>query len=290
MKVRVLVTGSSGFLGSHLVDVLSSRGYEVVLFDRIKSNYNSKGHEEHIGSILDEDSLYEAAKTCNYIYHLAGIADITECIEKSNLAVDINIIGTKNILECCKRMPHFRRVYFASTVYVYSQQGGIYKATKQSCELLIEEYQKYFNIDYTVLRFGSLFGPRSGPSNSIYKMINQAIVNNRIVRSGTGNEVREYIYIKDAVDVCVDLMESSESLKNVIIKGYSSMLIGDITKMIAEILNTNVQVVFDGSHIEGHYTITPYSFKPQFAKQVFGRNSTDFGEAILAEIYDHAER
>jgi UDP-glucose 4-epimerase len=82
---------------------------------------------------------------------------------------------------------------FASTIYVYSELGSFYRVSKQACEKIVEEYQKEFDLDYTILRYGSLYGPRANEFNFISNALVQALKNKKIVRRGDGKEVRECI-------------------------------------------------------------------------------------------------
>ena len=98
---RVLVTGSSGFLGSYVVDNLIDNGYEVIGIDLRKSKYEQRLTEFHCCDILDYESIQYILKDCNYVYHLAGIADIRESVENPEKTIKGNIIGTQNILKAC---------------------------------------------------------------------------------------------------------------------------------------------------------------------------------------------
>ena len=88
------------------------------------------------------------------------MADISEAIERPREAVEVNVIGTVNMLEAA-RAYGVGRFVFASSIYVYSNQGSFYRTTKQACENLVHDYHERFGLDFTVLRFGSLYGPRA---------------------------------------------------------------------------------------------------------------------------------
>ena len=93
---------------------------------------------------------------------------------------------------------NIKRFMFASSIYVFSEQGGIYRTTKQSCELLIENYSKKYGLKYTNLRFGSLYGPRANKFNFINNIIYQALNKRTMIRNGDGKEIRNYINVIDA--------------------------------------------------------------------------------------------
>ena len=83
-----------------------------------------------------------------------------------------------NILDAC-RSYKIKRYIFASSIYVYSNQGGFYRASKQSSEIFIEEFSKNYNIPYTILRYGSIYGPRSDIKNGVYKIVHDALKNKK---------------------------------------------------------------------------------------------------------------
>ena len=151
---KVLVTGSSGFIGSHVVDVLEEQGFNVLLFDNKPSIYKAKKQKEFIGNILSFDDVLEASEGCDAIYHLAAQADIGVSSDTPTETIQSNIIGTQNLLEA-SRKNDVKRFMFASTIYVYSELGSFYRVSKQTCEKIIEEYKNEFDLDYTILRYGS---------------------------------------------------------------------------------------------------------------------------------------
>ena len=166
--MKITVIGGSGFLGSHLSDSLSSRKNKVVIFDKKKSKYLKSSQKMVVGDISNINQLRKAIKGSEVVYHFAGISDIGESIKKPMETTRINIVGTANVLQLCKEY-NIKKIIFASTIYVSSSQGGFYRVSKQACELIIEEYKKRFNLNYTIVRFGSIYGPRSSQDNGLTK-------------------------------------------------------------------------------------------------------------------------
>ena len=163
---KVLVTGSSGFIGSHVADMLEKEGHEVILFDATPSKYKSENQKEFIGDILNPDDIEKAIKNCDVVYHFAAQADIGASSVIPSKTISANIVGTQNILDAALKYK-VNRFMFASTIYVYSELGSFYRVSKQACEKIIEEYQREFDLGYTMLRFGSLYGPRANKFNGI---------------------------------------------------------------------------------------------------------------------------
>ena len=152
--MKILVIGGSGFIGTHLVNCLNEEGHDVTVYDLKKSKNISANQKYIIGNILDEEKLDDAIKNVEYVYLFASIADIEVASENPSKTAKINIIGTINTLESCKKHK-IKKIIFASSVYVYSRQGGFYRCSKQSAEIFIEEYYKAYNLNYTIFRYGS---------------------------------------------------------------------------------------------------------------------------------------
>ena len=279
-NIKVLVTGSSGFLGSHIVDHLSSEGYYVIGLDFQKASYKQALSKFHCCDILDYKSVNEALIGCDYVYHLAGVADIDESVEDPEKTIKGNIIGTQNILKAS--LSHkVKRIIFASTIYVYSDLGGFYRATKQACEKIIEEYQKSFGLDFTILRYGSLYGIRANSFNSIRNMLEEAINKGRILRRGDGEEIREYINIKDAAKLSVNVLNKSFKNKHLIVTGNQTMKIKELLIMIKEVFNNKIEIEYEPGDKLHHYQITPFSYRSELAERLTPDTYIDIGQGII---------
>jgi UDP-glucose 4-epimerase len=282
---KILVTGSSGFIGSHVADALEEKGYQVVLFDSIPSKYKSKNQKEFVGDILNYSDIEKAMKGCYAVYHFAAQADIGSSSQIPAETINSNIIGTLNVLEAAKNCK-IDRFIFASTIYVYSQLGSFYRVSKQACEKIIEEYQREFGLYYTILRFGSLYGPRANDFNAIRSFLIHAIKEKKIIRRGDGEELREYIHVKDAARLSVVALDEKHKNMHLIITGNQQIKIKDLLKMIREIFNGEIEIKFDLEEELHHYEITPYNYKPQVAQKIISDTFYDLGQGILDLLYD----
>lgn len=278
--MKVLVIGGSGFLGSHTADALTENGHQVRILDMIDSSYRTGEQEMIIGNILDKKTVEKAVKNCDVVYNFAGMADIESSHKKPLDTIESNVMGNAIILDSCRKN-NVKRFVFASTIYVYSNLGSFYRGSKQACEIIIENYNSAFNLPYTILRYGSLYGPRSPETNWIYKILKQALTEGKITRHGDGEEIREYIHVKDAAELSVKILSKEFENKNVMITGNQPMKIKDLHIMVKEILNTDITLEYLPDESKEHYEITPYNFSPQVAKKLVSTEFYDMGQGIL---------
>ena len=280
MKKKVVVFGGSGFLGSHVADALSEAGYEVVIYDIKQSPYLQKSQKMIVGDIMDEKKVTDAIQGCDIVYNFAGVADIDEASKKPLDTIRANILGNSFILEASKKAK-IEKFVFSSSLYVYSKAGSFYRSAKQACELLIENYNEIYGLPYTILRYGSLYGPRADERNFIHKIIKQALADGKIIREGDGEEIREYIHVYDAAKSSVEILSDEFRNQYVIITGNQQMKVKDLLLIIKEMLDNKIEVKYIQSSFTYHYEITPYTFAPKLAKRLINRSYVDLGQGIL---------
>lgn len=283
--MKVIVFGGSGFLGSHVADALSEAGHSVVVYDKKTSPFLCKSQKMVEADILDEKAVENVIKGSDIVYNFAGVADIVEASLKPLESVKANILGNSIILEGCRKVKVKRFVY-ASSLYVYSKTGSFYRSTKQACELLTENYHEIFGLPYTILRYGSLYGPRADDNNFIHRILKQAVNEKRIVREGDGEEIREYIHVADAAKGSVEILAKEFENQHVIITGNQQMKVKELLFMIKEMLDNSIEVEYKESTATSHYEITPYTFIPRIAKRIVHKTYLDLGQGLLHLIHD----
>jgi UDP-glucose 4-epimerase len=286
MKIKnVVVFGGAGFLGSHVADKLSKQGYHVIVFDIRESPYLRHDQQMMIGNILDRDRVKEAVSKAEAVFHFAAMADIQEARDNPVEAANFNVLGTMHILDACREYGIERFIY-SSTIYVYSDHGSFYRSSKQACELFIENYHQEYKLNFTILRYGSLYGPRANNFNFIRNCIRQALLEGTITRKGDGEEIRDYINILDAAKATVEALSDEYRNNYLMITGSQTMKVREILLMIKEIMNDQIEVNYTNESFEGHYKITPYSFKPKVALKITPKDYHDLGQGILDSIYE----
>lgn len=284
---RVLVTGGAGFLGSHLVDTLVERGHAVTVLDRKPSSWLPRGTQFVEAELGDRSALAAAVAGHDAVYHLAGFADLNAAKTQPLDTVHANILGTVHLLEAM-RAAGVTRFLFASTAYVYSREGGFYRCSKQACESYIEEYARTFGLRYTVIRYGSLYGPRADASNGVYRLLRTAMAEGRLAYSGGPDDIREYIHVEDAARLSVDVLDPAFEGQHVMLTGASPTRAAELFKMFQEILGRRIEI--DYRHIEGpgsgHYAVTPYAFTPRPGRKLVTTHYVDMGQGLLRMVED----
>lgn len=280
MTYKVLVTGGAGFLGSHVADELSQKGCNVTILDVKKSIYLKNNQTMVIGDLLDEDLVSNIVKDMDYVFHFAGISDIKECAKSPVKTVKNNILTTLYLLDVCKNHP-LKRFIFASSAYVYSKSGLFYRSSKRACEDLIRDYNEAYNLPYTILRFGSLYGTRADERNSIHRILKQALIDKKIVYHGTGEEIREFIHVKDVAKICYQVLNPAFENNHYIITGNEKFKYKDLLQMVMEIAPDTVELVMKESTGTLHYKATPYNFSPILAEKIVANPHVDMGQGLL---------
>ncbi len=283
---KVVVTGGSGFIGSHTADELSDRGYSVTIFDSVESPWLRHDQRMVIGNILDEKALENTFDGASVVYHFAGVTDINDASERPLEAIKLNIIGTATVVDAAQRMGVERFIY-ASTMYVYSPYGSFYRASKQAAETLIESYHEKYGQEYTLLRYGSLYGPRAQEWNGLRRYVRQVVCEGKLQYDGSGRERREYIHVKDAARLSVDVLDEQYKNQAITVTGLQVLNSRELIELIFEIAGIEIQVEYVETAKQGyHYTMTPYRYTPKQAKKLVPKEFVDLGEGVLEIVED----
>lgn len=282
---NVVVFGGAGFLGSYVVEELVRRGHKVTVYDRKAPVGIKNGFKVIEGDIMDGDAVVAAVAGQNAVYNFAGLADLNDSIDRPVETVQLNVMGNLNVLEAC-RAAEVERFVYASSVYVFSHKGAFYGASKKSSELIIEQYGEQYGLDYTIVRYGSVYGERADVSNRIYRLIRQALTEGKITFAGDGSEEREYIHGRDAGKLSVDILDAAYAGQHVILTGIERHRYSDLLALVREMLNGEVDIEMLDQDYKGHYVMTPYSFSPTVGVKLVNNPSIDFGQGVL-ECVEH---
>ena len=281
---KICVIGGSGFLGSHVSDELTKSGFEVTIFDSSPSPWIIGGKQKIvIGDILDFDTLLKVTKDCLAVYNFAAISDIEVAMENPLNTAKINILGNISALEACIKN-NVSRYVFASSVYVNSREGGFYKCSKRAAEDFILEYKKKYDFDFTIIRYGSLYGPRSDIHNGLWRIINNALKNKTIQYQGNPESMREYIHVIDAARASVAILKQDFKNEKITLTGQEAIKVDDLLKMLAEILGLAQEVSYLPTPRQGHYVRTPYAYESDLSRKYIPDLHIDLGQGLLSLI------
>ena len=287
--MKILVLGGSGFLGSHVCDQLSIAGHRVKVFDQIESPWLRPDQEMIVGDLLDERTLAKAVSGYDVVYNFAAIADMEEALEKPIETAKVNVLGNVMLLEACRKAKVERYIY-ASTLYVFSRNGGFYRCSKQSAEHYVEEYQSAYGLDFTILRYGSLYGPRSDDRNGLWRIVKNALDTGTVSYEGSSESMREYIHVEDAARASITALGDEFLNEHVVLTGQEPMRVLDLLKMLAEMLGLPQDAPqFVKTEHSGHYIRTPYAYQPKLGRKYVPPIHVDLGQGLL-QLIDEVQK
>lgn len=264
---KILVTGSEGFIGSHLVEKLILRGYKVkclVLYNSFNSignlsylNKNLLNKAEIIfGDIRDNNFINEITKNCFSIINLAALIGIPYSYKAVRSYIDVNIIGLQNLLDAALKNKVSKFIHTSTSEIYGSAQftpmdeshpyvaQSPYSATKISADALVTSYNKSFNLNTLILRPFNTFGPRQSQRAVIPTIIQQALKENKVFL-GDLKPRRDFTYVTDTVNAFEKAINLSNKFGGEIINlgtGYSVSVL-KITNIISKLLNKKLNII-----------------------------------------------
>jgi UDP-glucose 4-epimerase len=249
--VKILVTGGSGFIGSHVVDCLHAAGHEVRIFDVVPSPYHDAGEVEVvIGDIADRDLLLAATSGCDVIAHLAAVSDVNHVVEDPAQAEAVNAHGTALLLDVA-RAQDVAHVVYASTIWVYGNAVGtepldedtplappahLYTATKLAGEMFCRSYGELYGVKSTILRFGIPYGPRSRRATVLAAFVERALAGQPLMIAGDGRQSRQFVYVEDLAHGLVAALSSPVPNQTYNLVGEETVTVREIAEMVRRLV------------------------------------------------------
>ncbi|MEH7048625.1 NAD-dependent epimerase/dehydratase family protein [Bacillus pseudomycoides] len=252
--MKTIVTGGSGFIGSHLVNKLVELGHNVHVIDKVKPlNSNVFWIDVDINNINELEGVFEDVQ---YVFHLAAVADATKVNQNPRDAIQTSYIGTSNILEACKGK-NIERIIYASTIWVYSDTDkdvitesdivappqNLYSSLKYTGELIIQNLCSLYNIPYTILRYGIPYGTGMRENLAIPSMVRKAILDNEIMIHGSGKQTRNFIHVNDLIEGHIAALKDSGKNQIFNLEGIEYISIKDLAQTIVNQLKNNCKIV-----------------------------------------------
>lgn len=214
---KILVTGGAGFIGSHVVDLFLSKGYEVVILDDLStgraSNLNpqAKFYQMDIRSTQVREVF--ASERPDYVSHHAAQIDVRRSVAEPLFDADVNILGSLNVIECAREFQVKHFIYISSGGAAYGEPERLpcdeghpvnpicqYGASKHTVEHYLYMYHANYGLPYTVLRYPNVFGPRQDPlgeAGVVAIFTGKMLMNEPVTVNGDGEQTRDFVYVGD---------------------------------------------------------------------------------------------
>jgi UDP-glucose 4-epimerase len=261
---KCIITGGSGFIGSHIVEALCQRGDEVVVYDNLHSGYLENiqpfitEHDVEMihGDIMDRDHMVEVFDGATSVFHLGALISVPESMAKPVEYVTINAIGSLNVLEAC-RLAKVKNVVLSSSAAIYGDNPVVpkiesmtpepkspYAITKLDGEYYFQMYRAQHGINAVALRYFNVFGPRQDPKSqyaaAVPIFIDKALKNEDITIFGDGEQTRDFIYVKDIAQANLLAAEKGGDVFNV--AWGQRITINDLAKTIIKLTGSSSKI------------------------------------------------
>jgi NAD dependent epimerase/dehydratase len=269
MNKKVLVTGADGFIGSHLVEALVDRGYDVRAFV-LYNSFGSWGWLDHVdekiraslevfsGDIRDPFGVKAAMQSCDMVFHLAALVAIPYSYHSPDTYVDTNVKGTLNVVQAARELG-LEKVVHTSTSEVYGtaqfipiteahplQGQSPYSASKIGADQVAWSFWASFDTPVAIVRPFNTYGPRQSARAVIPTIITQVASGKRRIKLGALHPTRDFNYVADTVRGFIAAAESDVSTGQVINVGSGfEISIGDLAHLIAEAMEVEIEIEID---------------------------------------------
>ena len=269
MMKKVAVTGGAGFIGSHLAEELIRRGYYVTILDdlstgkmdNIEGLLSNKNVDFIQGSVTDFPLLLELFQNTQYVFHQAAITSVPLSVDSPQFSHEANITGTLNVL-LSARDNHVNKVIYASSCAVYGDTQTLperedmlpsplspYAVTKLAGEYYCWVFYQVYGLPTVCLRYFNVYGPRQDPSSAyaavIPVFIKRTCEGNSPIVFGDGEQTRDFIFVKDAVEANILAAESDACGLFNISRGVS-ITINRLAELIVELVGNKVEPIHQG--------------------------------------------
>lgn len=269
--MKVLVTGSEGFIGSHLTELLVEKGFEVKAFVR----YNFKNDwgwleeskykndiEIYTGDVRDFDSVYDAMKDVDVVFHLAALIGIPYSYISPLAYIKTNTEGTYNVLEAGRKL-NLKRIIITSTSEIYGTAQYVpidekhpynpqspYAASKAAADHLALSYYRSFGTPVTIIRPFNTYGPRQSARAVIPTIISQILAGKKQIKLGNLSPTRDLNYVKDIANGFITVGLHENTVGDVYNLGTGQEIsIGDLAEKIIELTEKEVEIIEDTQRI-----------------------------------------
>jgi len=267
---KIFLTGGAGFIGTKIIEKLVEKN-EITVYDTFQRNSLKEvyfANHQNIklikGDVLDKTLLKESLTDSDYIIHLAAIAGIDTVIKSPTTTMNVNYIGTSNVLECAKDLPNLKRFVDFSTSEVYGSyaykrdeedtttMGAVgaarwtYAISKLAAEHLSHSYYSEFNLPVVSVRPFNIYGPGQVGGGAIHTFIKRAINNEDLIIHGDGDQIRSWCYVDDIVNGILLCLENKKAIGEIFNIGNprSTITILSLAEKVIEFAGSKSELIF----------------------------------------------
>lgn len=269
MNKRILITGSEGFIGSHLTEELVKQGYDVKAFI-LYNSFNNWGWLESLpkeimrnievftGDVRDPNGVHEAMRGCDAVFHLAALIAIPFSYHSPDAYVDTNIKGTLNVLQAARKLDT-EKVLITSTSEVYGtaqyvpidekhpyQGQSPYSATKIGADRIAESFYRSFDLPIAIVRPFNTYGPRQSARAVIPTIITQLLAGKESIELGSLSPTRDFNYVKDTANGFIEIFKSDRTIgEEINIATQQEISIGELANELIRQINPEAKIACD---------------------------------------------
>jgi len=259
---NILVTGGCGFIGSHIVEELFERNSVKVVDNLSSGNINNlKPFLESVRffeeDIRNKKNVYKIFKDIDIVFHEAANPFIEKSIKYPDYDFSVNVGGTMNILEACRKYD-VERIVFASSSAIYGEPIYLpidenhpknpkspYALGKLACEEYLKLYSEIYDIKYVILRYFNVYGERQDPASGVVSIFrNNFLANSPFLIYGNGNQIRDFVHVKDVVKANILVCSSKISNEVLNIGTGIGTSINDIVKIFRKNSDKKIEIIY----------------------------------------------
>lgn len=268
---NILVTGGSGFIGSHIIETLKEANHKVFNIDKTKSDFGDYYEDIDIND-SSKVEIFLKKNSIEYVYHIAAVANARRSLENVQETMINNVAGTASILNACSNS-NIKKVILASTVWVYNAAdknsgkkengniildesskilpscGGHFYTTSKICsEFLCQDFKSLKGLNFTILRYGIPYGPRMWPGLVLRAFTENALSKKPIIINGDGSAKRRFINVKDLAKGHLLALDTKADNKIYNLEGDKDVTIKELADLVSSnIEDVRVEYVIDKS-------------------------------------------
>ena len=185
------------------------------------------------------------------VCHVAAFSDINLVKDNPLLTIKYNIMGTAYLLEECRKQK-VKRFILASTVYAYDERGHLYTTSKAASELLCKNYQTLYSLPYTILRYGTAYGPRNRGDDVVALFVKKALNGENLIIHGTGEQKRNFIHVEDIAAGTVATLSPVAENKVYTIVNKRSVSVKELAEIVRKTVDNQITVEYDTTRVDDY--------------------------------------